>query len=202
MITDANPLVLASQSRSRTSLLAGAGLPFDAVPSAVDERAVEEPLLAAGADPGAIALHLAEAKARDVAARRPGSLVLGCDQTLGLGNERFVKAADLAEARRQLLRLRGRTHQLHSALVLTEDDRIVWRHVSVAAMTMRAFSEAWLDDHLAAVGDLATSSVGCYQLEGRGIGLFERIDGDYFTILGLPLLPLLAELRRLGRLSA
>ena len=195
-------LVLASRSRSRSTLLAGAGLDFATEPSNVDERAVEEPLLAAGADPGAIALHLAEAKARDVAARRPGELVLGCDQTLGLGAERFVKPEDRTEAKAHLERLRGRTHELHSALVLAQDGEILWRHVSVARMTMRPFSDTWLADYLDRAGDAVLSSVGCYQLEGIGIGLFEAIDGDYFTILGLPLLPLLAELRHQGRLSA
>ncbi len=195
-------LVLASKSRSRSALLAGAGLAFTTEPSDVDERAVEEPLLASGAVPRAIALHLAEAKALDVAARRPGDLVLGCDQTLGLGNERFVKPENRTEARHHLERLRGKAHELHSALVLAVDDRVLWRHVSVARMTMRPFSDAWLDDYLDRAGDAVLTSVGCYQLEGLGIGLFEAIDGDYFTILGLPLLPLLAELRAQGRLLA
>ncbi|MER2606923.1 MAG: Maf family protein [Siculibacillus sp.] len=196
------PLVLASASRSRAALLAGAGLVFETVPSRVDERAVEEPLLAAGASPAAIALHLAEAKALDVAAARPDALVLGCDQTLGLGAERFVKPESPAAARVHLERLRDRTHELHSALVLAAGGAVVWRHVSTAAMTMRAFSDPWLDDYLARAGDAVLASVGCYQLEGIGIGLFEAIDGDYFTILGLPLLPLLAELRRQGHLPA
>ena len=195
-------LVLASKSPSRAALLAGAGLAFDTEPSRVDERAVEEPLLAAGADPGAIALHLAEAKALDVASRRPGDLVLGADQTLGLGNERFVKPESVAEAAEHLARLRGRTHDLHSALVLARDGVVLWRHVSVARMTMRPFSDAFLQSYLAAVADEVTSTVGCYRLEGLGIGLFEAIDGDYFTILGLPLLPLLAELRTQGLIAA
>ena len=191
-------LVLASKSASRSALLAGAGLAFAMEPSQVDERAVEEPLLAAGADPGAIALHLAEAKALDVAARRPGALVLGADQTLGLDAERFVKPDSVAEARTHLERLRGRTHRLHSALVLARDGVVVWRHVSVATLTMRAFSDTFLDRYLETVADEVTTTVGCYRLEGPGIQLFETIDGDYFTILGLPLLPLLAELRNQG----
>ena len=195
-------LVLASKSRSRSSLLFGAGLDFDCEPSRVDERAVEEPLLAAGADPGAIALHLAEAKALDVASRRLGDLVLGCDQTLGLGNERFVKPENRDEAMAHLTRLRGRVHELHSALTLAMDGEILWRHVSVARMSMRDFSDAFLADYLERAGDAVLTSVGCYQLEGIGIGLFDRIDGDYFTILGLPLLPLLAELRHQGRILA
>jgi len=195
-------LVLASRSRSRIALLEGAGLAFATEPSDVDERAVEEPLLAAGASPGAIALHLAEAKALDVAARRPGDLVLGCDQTLGLDGERFVKPENRAAARAQLERLRGRAHELHSALALVEDGAVVWRHVSVAAMTMRPFTDAFLDAYCDRAGDAVLASVGCYQLEGIGITLFEAIEGDYFTILGLPLLPLLAELRRRGDLPA
>lgn len=195
-------LVLASRSRSRIALLEGAGLTFATEPSDVDERAVEEPLLAAGASPGAIALHLAEAKALDVGARRPGDLVLGCDQTLGLDGERFVKPENRAAARAQLERLRGHTHELHSALALVEDGAVVWRHVSVAAMTMRPFTDAFLDAYCDRAGDAVLASVGCYQLEGIGITLFEAIEGDYFTILGLPLLPLLAELRRRGDLPA
>lgn len=195
-------LVLASKSPSRAALLAGAGLDFDTEPSLVDERAVEEPLLAAGEGPGAIALHLAEAKALDVAGRRPADLVLGCDQTLGLDAERFVKPASVAEAREHLLRLRGRPHELHSALVLARGATVLWRHVSVARLTMRPFSDTFLDRYLAAVADEVTSTVGCYRLEGPGITLFEAIEGDYFTILGLPLLPLLAELRDLGVIDA
>lgn len=194
-------LVLASKSPSRAALLTGAGLAFDAEPSHVDERAVEEPLLAAGADPGAIALHLAEAKALDVAARRPGDLVLGADQTLGLGRERFVKPESVAEARDHLTRLRGRAHDLHAALVLARDGVVLWRHVSVATLTMRHFSDAFLDRYLATVADEVTTTVGCYRLEGPGIQLFDTIEGDYFTILGLPLLPLLAALRQLGTLD-
>ncbi|WP_333823218.1 Maf family protein [Pinisolibacter sp.] len=191
-------LVLASKSPSRSALLAGAGLAFATEPSNIDERAVEEPLLAAGADPGAIALHLAEAKALDVATRRPGELILGADQTLGLGAERFVKPDSVAEARTHLERLRGRAHRLHSALVLARNGAVLWRHVSVATLTMRAFSDAFLDRYLETVADEVTGTVGCYRLEGPGIQLFETIDGDYFTILGLPLLPLLAELRNRG----
>lgn len=195
-------LVLASRSAPRIALLEGAGLAFEAVPSDVDERAVEAPLLAAGADAGAIAAHLAEAKAFDVASRRSGDLVLGCDQTLGLDGERFVKPESRAAARAQLMRLRGRPHELHSALALVADDRLLWSEVVVARMTMRPFSESFLDDYCERVGDAVLRSVGCYQLEGLGVTLFEAIEGDYFTILGLPLLPLLAELRRIGHLPS
>lgn len=195
-------LVLASRSASRIALLTGAGLTFEADASRVDERAVEAPLLAAGAGPGEIALRLAEAKASDVAARRPNDLVLGCDQTLGLDRERFVKPENRAAARAQLERLRGRPHELHSALALVADGRVVWRDIVVARLTMRSFSDAFLDDYCDRAGDAVLASVGCYQLEGLGITLFEAIEGDYFTILGLPLLPLLAELRRIGHLPS
>ena len=198
----AGRLVLASRSKARVGLMTGAGLAFDAEPSQVDERAVEADHLAVGADPETIAMVLAEAKALDVASRRPHDLVLGCDQTLGLDGRRYVKAETIDEAREQILSLRGRTHALHSALVLARGDSIVWRHVSTARLTVRAFSDAFLDAYLQAVGDRVLSSVGGYQLEGLGIQLFERIEGDYFTILGLPLLPLLDELRRMGRALA
>ena len=191
-------LVLASKSRARTALMAGAGLRFEAEPSHVDERAVEEAHLAAGASPARIAEVLAEAKALDVAARRPGDLVLGADQTLGFEGRRYVKAETIAAARDQLLSLRGQTHALHSALALARDGDIVWTHTGTALLTMRAFSESFLDAYLEQVGDRVLSSVGGYELEHAGIQLFDRIEGDYFTILGLPLLPLLAELRRIG----
>lgn len=190
-------LVLASRSSSRAALLAGAGLAFDTVPSVVDERAIDGPLLAAGTDPAEIALHLAEAKALDVSSRRPADLVLGADQTLGLDGELFVKPESVDEARTHLLRLRGRAHRLHSALVLARGDEILWHHVSSATLTMRSFSDVFLERYLATLGPEVTRTVGCYRLEGPGIRLFESIEGDYFTILGLPLLPLLDQLRRL-----
>jgi septum formation protein len=193
-------LILASKSPSRAALLAGAGLAFALEPAGVDERAVEVPLLAGGIDPATLALRLAEAKAVAVSERFPDDLVLGCDQTLGLDGERFVKAETIADARHQLERLRGRTHELHSAMVLGRGGVPVWHTVEVARMTMRAFGDGFLDRYLDEIGDAVLGSVGCYQLEGPGITLFERIEGDYFTILGLPLLPLLAELRRIGHL--
>jgi septum formation protein len=188
-------LVLASKSASRRMLLAQAGVSHDAEGSGVDERAVEAPLLAEGADPGTIAMHLAEAKALAVSVRRPGALVLGADQTLGLGNERFVKPNNVLEAHAQLMRLAGRTHALHSALAVAEGGKLIWRHISVARLTMRPLSPAFIERYLAAGGGDVMASVGCYQLEGMGIQLFENIDGDYFTILGLPMLPLLTFLR-------
>ncbi|MFN7167174.1 MAG: Maf family protein [Pannonibacter sp.] len=191
-------LVLASGSRIRATLLANARLDFTVDPATVDERAVEAPLLEAGFPPEDIALVLAEAKALDVAGRRPQDLVIGADQVLGLGNARFTKPADMEAARRQLLDLSGKTHELHSAVVLARGDEVLWRHVSTARLTMRALSPAEIGRYLALAGDAVLSSVGCYQLENVGVRLFERIEGDYFTILGLPLLPLLGELRALG----
>lgn len=191
-------LVLASGSRIRATLLANARLDFTVDPATVDERAVEAPLLEAGFPPEDIAQVLAEAKALDVAGRRPQDLVIGADQVLGLGNARFTKPADMEAARRQLLDLSGKTHELHSAVVLARGDEVLWRHVSTARLTMRALTPAEIGRYLALAGDAVLSSVGCYQLENVGVRLFERIEGDYFTILGLPLLPLLGELRVLG----
>lgn len=191
-------LVLASGSRIRATLLANARLDFTVDPATVDERAVEAPLLEAGFPPEDIAQVLAEAKALDVAGRRPQDLVIGADQVLGLGNARFTKPADMEAARRQLLDLSGKTHELHSAVVLARGGEVLWRHVSTARLTMRALSPAEIGRYLALAGDAVLSSVGCYQLENVGVRLFERIEGDYFTILGLPLLPLLGELRALG----
>jgi septum formation protein len=191
-------LVLASGSRIRATLLANARLDYTVDPATVDERAVEAPLLEAGFPPEDIAQVLAEAKALDVAGRRPQDLVIGADQVLGLGNARFTKPADMEAARRQLLDLSGKTHELHSAVVLARGDEVLWRHVSTARLTMRALSPAEIGRYLALAGDAVLSSVGCYQLENVGVRLFERIEGDYFTILGLPLLPLLGELRALG----
>ncbi|MFN4008716.1 MAG: Maf family protein [Pannonibacter sp.] len=191
-------LVLASGSRIRATLLANARLDFTVDPATVDERAVEAPLLEAGFPPEDIAQVLAEAKALDVAGRRPQDLVIGADQVLGLGNARFTKPADMEAARRQLLDLSGKTHELHSAVVLARGGEVLWRHVSTARLTMRALTPAEIGQYLALAGDAVLSSVGCYQLENVGVRLFERIEGDYFTILGLPLLPLLGELRALG----
>jgi septum formation protein len=144
---------------------------------------------------------LARAKARAVAAQMPGRLVLGADQTLALGHRRFSKAPDRAAAREQLSALRGKTHTLHSAVAVVASGAIVFEHVDAARLTMRAFSDGFLDRYLDAVGDAATASVGGYQLEGAGIQLFERVEGDHSTVLGLPLLPLLDWLRRAGHLA-
>ena len=188
------PLVLASRSDIRGKILAAAGLRFEIRPSQINERAVEAK--SGAADSAAVARHLARAKADAVAASLPGRLVLGADQTLARGAKRFGKPADRAEAADQLRALRGRTHELHSALALVRDKEIVFTCVDTARLIMRDFSDRFLNDYLAMAGDAAMNSVGGYQLEGIGIHLFERVEGDYFTILGLPLLPLLSFLRQ------
>jgi septum formation protein len=190
-------VILASGSRTRRTVLEAAGLEFEVVPSGVDERAIQEALLADDGpiDPADLAEVLARAKAEEVSRRNPEALVIGADQVLALEGEALVKAADFDAAREILLRLRGRTHQLHSAIALAERGDATWTFVDTTHMTMRQFSIEFLGQYLARVGALALDSVGAYQIEGLGIQLFERIDGDYFTILGVPLLPLLAELR-------
>ncbi|AZO40368.1 Maf-like protein [Mesorhizobium sp. M7D.F.Ca.US.005.01.1.1] len=191
-------IILASGSPFRKAMLVSAGVDVEAVPADVDERALEAPLQDSGVSPEDVALVLAEAKATEVSERKPGALVLGCDQTLSLGDEVFHKPADREGARRHLLALSGKTHQLNSAAVLVRDGKVLWRHVGIASMTMRKLDPAFIGRHLARVGAKALSSVGAYQIEGEGIQLFDKIEGDHFTIVGLPLLPLLAELRTLG----
>jgi septum formation protein len=196
------PLILASKSPFRAQILKNAGVKFRAEAAVMDERSVEAPLLKSGADAEDVAAVLAEAKAQDVSARFPDAVVLGCDQTLSLGDELFHKPADMQAARLHLLKLSGKTHLLSSALALAKGGETLWRHVSTARLTMRVLTPAFIGRHLARVGSAALSSVGAYQYEGEGIQLFEKIDGDYFTIVGLPLLPLLAELRRMGEIDA
>jgi len=188
-------LILASQSETRKTLLAGAGLSFAVRPATIDERAVESAAVAGGADGRAVAILLAETKARVVASAEPGALVIGADQTLSFGNELLHKPPDLGDARQQLQRLRGKTHRLHAGVALARDGELMWSGAETAELTMRAFSTAELDEVLMLEGDRVLSSVGAYRLEGSSIRLFESIKGDYFTILGLPLLPLLAALR-------
>ncbi|NGN43804.1 Maf-like protein [Mesorhizobium sp. CGMCC 1.15528] len=194
-------IILASASPFRKALLANAGIEFTAIPADVDERALEAPLEGTGATPEDVASILAEAKAINVSESRPGALVIGCDQTLSLGDRVFHKPRDKEDARRHLLDLSGKTHQLNSAVVLVRDGETLWRDVSIARLTMRKLDPAFIGRHLASVGDKALASVGAYQIEGEGIQLFEKIDGDYFTIVGLPLLPLLAKLRELGAID-
>ncbi|WP_256753284.1 Maf-like protein [Mesorhizobium sp. Mes31] len=194
-------IILASGSPFRKAMLVNAGVDVEAVPAEVDERALEAPLQGSGVSPEDVALVLAEAKATEVSARKPGALVLGCDQTLSLGDEVFHKPADMEGARRHLLALSGKTHQLNSAAVLVRDGAVLWRNVGIASLTMRKLDPAFIGRHLARVGSKALSSVGAYQVEGEGIQLFDKIEGDHFTIVGLPLLPLLAELRTLGAID-
>jgi septum formation protein len=188
------PLVLASKSDVRGKMLAAVGLRFEIRPAQIDERAVEAE--SGATDAAAVARLLARAKAAAVAKTLPGRLVLGADQTLARGVRRISKPADRAAAAEQLRALRGRTHELHSALALVRDGNVLFDCVDSARLTMRDISDRFLDEYLDMVGDTALSSVGAYQLEGIGVHLFEKVDGDFFTILGLPLLPLLAFLRQ------
>ena len=193
-------IVLASKSRSRAAVLAGAGVAFEMEDSEVDEAALKAGLLAEGAGPRQVAERLGEAKALAVSARRPGDLVIGADQTLDLDGALYDKAADLAEARQHLAAMRGRGHALHGGIVAAEGGEVVWRTTETSRLWMRRFSDAFLDGYLARGGEALLASVGCYQLEGEGAQLFERIVGDYFAILGLPLLGLLGCLRKEGAL--
>lgn len=193
-------VVLGSASSVRRRLLEAAGLQFDVLASSVDEDAVREALL--DVDPVDVAEVLARAKTEDVARRIAADVVIGADQVLALGDELFTKPADMAEARAQLLALKGRRHHLHSAVAIAQDDGISWVHVDTVEVTMRDYSPAFVGRYLSAAGDDALASVGCYQLEGPGVQLIEKISGDYFTVLGLPLMPLLAELRRIGALDS
>ena len=194
-------LILASKSAARRAVLDGAGVAYEAASPGVDEDAVKVEMLAAGAGPAAIAETLAERKALAVSAVRPG-LVIGADQTLDLDGRLYDKAEDLAAAGERLALLRGRTHRLHSAVVVARDGAPVWRTLETAVLTMRDFSDEFLDGYLATEGTHALGSVGCYRLEGPGAQLFSRIEGDYFSILGLPLLGLLDFLRNEGVLAA
>jgi septum formation protein len=192
-------LILASQSRARQMLLANAGISFEAVPADIDERALQKN--SGLSAPGEIAGLLACEKACFVSSKNPGRYVVGADQTLALGNRLFSKPAGRAQAADQLRLLAGHTHELHSAVAVARDGKIVFSDVVVARMTMRRLDEREIEAYLDQAGQAVTTSVGAYQLEGLGVHLFERIEGDHFTILGLPLLPLLAFLRGEGLLS-
>ena len=188
-----SPLILASQSRARQALLTNAGINFEAVTAEIDERAVQQ---ASGLSaPGEIASLLAREKALSVSVQLSGKFVIGADQTLALGDRLFSKPAGRAQAAEQLRALAGHSHELHSAVAVARDGKILFEAVAIAGMTMRRLGEAEIDAYLDEAGDAVSSSVGAYQLEGLGVHLFERIEGDHFTILGLPLLPLLAFLR-------
>ena len=195
-------LVLASASRIRALLLERAGLAVSRDPAGIDEAEIKSSFRDAGRDVAGCAMALAEAKAAHVAPRHPGALVLGADQLLVCGDDWLDKPADLAAARGQLQRLRGQRHELVTAVALRRDDRVVWRRIERPALLMRDFSDAFLEAYLAAAGDSVLGAVGAYQLEASGIQLFARIEGDYFSILGLPLLPLLDFLRGAGALAA
>ncbi len=193
-------VILASQSRSRRQMLTAAGLTFEAIASTVDEPKLRRRLEASGSDcsPEAIARALAAAKACEVSRAHPDAIVIGGDQVLALGMRIFEKPPNLAAARRHLMELRGQTHVLVSAVVLAQGGDVCWEHADMARLAVRAFSPAFIDRYLAIAGEDVCLSVGAYQLEGLGAQLFERIDGDYFTILGLPLVALLGALRARG----
>jgi len=193
------PLILASKSEGRRKILGAAGVPVEIRPASIDERAIEARSQVQSALD--VARVLAGAKAHTVAAEMPGRVVLGADQTLTLDGKRFSKPADRAAAVEQLRALRGRTHQLHSALCLVRDGEVLFETSDDAWLIMRNFSDRFIDSYLDTAGAGAYASVGGYQIETVGVHLFERIAGDYFTILGLPLLPLLGYLRKCGKVA-
>lgn len=200
MPASSSPLILASGSETRRQMLFRAGLTFRVVPANVDERAIQRAVQEEDpeADGSEIAMRLAAAKAEAVSGKFPEALVIGADQVLTYDEKVYEKPTDIEAARRQLAELRGRQHHLHSAIALARGGEAVWEGVDVAVLTMRRFTDTFLDAYLEEVGDKVCTSVGAYQLEGLGIQLFESIDGDYFTILGLPLLMLLDVLREEG----
>ena len=193
------PLILASQSNTRRMLLDAAGVPVETDPADLDERALEAG--AGSQSAGAVAALLAREKAMAVSRKHGGGLTLGADQTLSFGAGRLTKRPDRDAARAQLRALCGRTHELHSAIAFVQHGAVLFEHVGVARLTMRNFSERFLELYLEAAGESVMASVGAYQLEGLGLQLFERVDGDYFTVLGLPLLEALEFLRRFGCLA-
>lgn len=194
----AEPLVLASKSAPRRMLLEAAGIPLAIDPADIDERAAEAAAPAEAAKPDGAAVLLARAKALETAKRNAGKVVLGADQTLALGAKRFSKPTSRDAARAQLAQLSGQTHSLHSGIAVVRDRDILFETVSSAHLTMHKMSDAFLDAYLDAAGERVMQSVGGYQLESVGVNLFEKIDGDHFTILGMPLLPLLAYFRQAG----
>ncbi len=198
MSSSEQDIVLASSSAHRAALLKNAGIEFRQENSNLDERALEAPLEAEGILPADRAEILAQAKAENVAERNPGAWIIGCDQILALGDDVLHKPADMEAARRRLLALSGQTHYLYSAVVLVRDGETVWRHVTPCAMKMRSLSPQFIGRFLAQEGNDVLSSVGAYQLEKRGAQLFDSVGGDFFSVIGLPLLPLLQALRENG----
>jgi septum formation protein len=188
-------LILASQSATRKALLSGAGLRFEACPAEIDERSLEATLLGKGGNAADLARSLAVAKALAVSNQRPGAVVIGGDQVLAIDGHILHKPADMNAARAQLLRLRGNTHQLLGGIALARDGQLLWSDLVVSTLTLRDFTDSELDHVLHLEGDTVLQSVGAYRFEGPSVRLFDTIDGDYFSILGLPLLPLLAALR-------
>jgi septum formation protein len=194
-------LVLASASPFRRKLLEAAGVPFRVIPAKVDEAALKRSA-GAGLEPAALAETLAAAKAVAASRECGAALVIGSDQVAALGSRVLDKPADVAEARAHLELLRGKTHKLYTAVALAEHGHVVWKTIAIATLTMRPFSDAFLEQYLAEGGARLTQMAGAYEIEGRGVQLFERVEGDHFTIVGLPLVPLLAELRARGALLA
>lgn len=191
-------LVLASQSIHRKNLMENAGLEFKCQPADIDERTIELAIKDTGATPKELALILASAKALDVSQKTPDAYVIGSDQTLSLNDELFHKPEDMEAARRTLLKLSGQTHTLNSGVSIAKNGETIWQHVSIAELTMRELSPEFIGRHLSEAGESVLTSVGAYQLEKQGVQLFEKIEGDFFTIVGLPMLPLLAQLRELN----
>ena len=194
-------LVLASSSSFRRMLMDNAGLSFDAQAADIDERAIEAVLAQSNANPEQVASELARAKALDVSLRIPDAIVIGSDQTMSLGNRVYHKPKNREEAKSHILSLSGKTHRLNSAIALAQNGELLWDHISHADLTVRPLTDEFVEGYIVRCGDKLLGSVGAYQLEGEGIQLFSEIQGDYFTILGLPMLPLLAKLRDLGAID-
>ena len=188
-------LILASASKSRANLMRAAGLEFDAVPAHVDEDSIKASMKASGDAAADCALALAQLKAGTISQRYPEALVIGADQMLDCDAVWYDKPKSMADARNHLVNLRGKTHALSNCVAVALNGSPIWHHTAVARLTMRPFSDTFLDEYLAVVGTVAMSSVGAYQLEGRGSQLFSRVEGDFFTVLGLQILELLAFLR-------